>query len=367
MKRIISLFFFATLGAALAPAWGQDEGEEEEGRSPFVSARGKGKAEDAPSPMQLIGTNTVQLGKVSGLDIKHVTFVFTNAGPTQVRLTSLRPTCSCVRGESDKSVIPPGGTVVVTFHFTPYNIHGSFQRGLWVSFSGTTLKRFHLAVSGEVLPLFEGLPSEPISLQSAEMGVVWTNRYVVTPTESGIRLDTPKVGIDENVRVEACLAAVPATNTAGAASYELTLVVRPLTVGRHKTQVTLPVTGRPDLPAITLDLSVHAGLSMTAKPDQVKLYASETPVVRRILVRTDDPDAAEESLTWGPAIEGLTVSVKKIKAKSTFMVTLEFTPAAVKRLRAGKESRLLFRYPRHEPVEVLLTPANGLNGRSAEG
>jgi len=366
MKRILFLFFFATLVAALVPAWGQEDEEETE-RSPFVSTRGKGTAEAGPSPMQLIGTNTVQLGKVSGFDIKHVPFVFTNAGQTQVRLTSLRPTCSCVRGESDKSVIPPGGTVVVTLHFTPYNIHGSFQRGLWVSFSGASLRRVHLAVNGEVRPLFEGLPSVPISFQSAEMSAVWTNRYVLTPTEAGIRLDSPKVGSNGNVRVEAALAAVPTTNTSGTASYALSLVVAPLAIGRHKTQVTLPVAGRPDMPAITLDISVHAGLSMTAKPDQVKLYASETPVMRRILVRTDDPNAVEELLTWEPAIEGLTVSVKKIKAKSTFMVTLDFTSAAVKRLRAGKESRLLFRYPRHEPVEVLLTPAESLNGRSAEG
>jgi len=362
--KLIFFLLSAALAVALAPAWGQEEAEEE--RSPFTPARGQEKAEDGYSQMQLIGTNTVQLGKVSGLDIKHVPFVFTNAGQTQVRLTSLRPTCSCVRGNADKSVIPPGGTVEVMFHFTPYNIHGAFQRGLWVSFSGSTLKRFHLAVNGEVRPLFDGLPSEPLSLQSADMDVVWTNRYVLTPTEAGIRLDPPKVSSNGNLRVEASLGTFPTTNSAGVASYEVSIVVAPLAIGRNKTQVTLPVLGRPDLPAITLDLSVHAGLSLTAKPDQVKLYASETPVTRRILLRTDDPDATEASLKWEPAIEGLTVNVRKIKAKSTFMVTLEFTPEAVKRLRAGKESRLIFRYPRHEPVEVLLTPASGLTERTAE-
>lgn len=324
----------------------------------LLPAHGQGASADAQPQVRLLGTNVAVLGKVPGYKVKQVSFVFTNTSQTQVRIVSLMPTCSCVRGDADKESVPPGGTATVNVHFTPFQVHGVFERGLWVNFSGGDRQRVYLAVAGEVVPLFSGVPSDPVILKSKDLNVVWTNRYTLTPSEAGLRLGTPVVEAHDRLSVQAAVA----TNTVGSGtlSYHVTLMVAPLALGRHQATVKLPVTSRPDAPPVTLEVSALAGLSLVAKPGFVKVFETGGPVVRRFLLRTGDPDPAEGLLKWEPVVEGMTVKVRRIKAKPAFLVTLELTPEAVVRLRSEKAPRLVFRYPKHEPATVAFVAADNL-------
>ena len=324
----------------------------------LLPAYGQGQCAAAQPQIRLLGTNVAVLGKVPGYKVKQVSFVFTNTSQTRVRIVSLMPTCSCVRGQADKEAVPPGGTATVNVHFTPSQAQGVFERGLWVNFSGGDQQRVYLAVAGEVVPLFSGVPSDPVILKSRDLNVVWTNRYTLTPSEAGLRLDPPVVEAQDRLRI---LASVT-TNTVGAGtfSYHVTLVVTPLAFGRHQATVSLPVTRCPQVPPVTLNVSVQVGLSLVAKPDLVRVFETGEPVVRRFLLWTEDLDAAEGQLTWDPVMEGVTVKARRIKSKPAFMVTLELTPEAAKRLRSEKAPRLVFRYPKHEPATVAFVAADNL-------
>ena len=321
----------------------------------LLPAYGQGQLPAAQPQIRLLGTNVAVLGKVPGYKVKQVSFVVTNTSQTRVRIVSLMPTCSCVRGEADKEAVPPGGTATVNVHFTPDQVQGVFERGLWVNFSGGDRQRVYLAVAGEVVPLFGGVPSDPVILKSRDLNVVWTNRYTLTPSEAGLRLGTPVVEAHDRLSVQAAVA----TNTVGAGtfSYHVTLVVTPLAFGRHQATVNLPVTSRPQVPPITLEVSAQVGLSLVAKPDIVKVFETGRPVVRRFLLRTEDLDPAEELLKWEPVVDGMTVKVRRIKAKPAFLVTLELTPEAAKRLCSEKAPLLVFRYPKHEPATVTFVAA----------
>ena len=321
----------------------------------LLSAYGQGEFAAAQPQIRLLGTNVAVLGKVPIYKVKQVSFVFTNTSQTQVRIVSLMPTCSCVRGEADKAVVPPGGAATVNVHFTPPQVQGVFERGVWVNFSGAARQRVYLSLAGEVIPLFSGVPPDPVILKSRDLNVVWTNRYTLTPSEAGLLLGAPIVEAQDRLGIRASVT----TNTVGAGkfSYHVTLVVTPLAFGRHQATVNLPVTSRPQVPPVTLEVSAQVGLSLAAKPDSVKVFETGGPVVRRFLLRAEDPDAAEGLLTWEPVVEGVTVKVRRIKAKPAFMVTLELTPEAAKRLRSEKAPRLVFRYPKHEPATVTFVMA----------
>lgn len=312
----------------------------------FARAAGK------PQPqIQLIGTNVVALGKVSSFDIKHVPFLFTNSSDAAVRITSLRPTCSCVRGETDKDIVPAGGTATVLFHFTPFTVHGPFQRGLWVGFSDPTVRRLHLAVNGEVIPLITGQPSGPIALQALDVNVTWTNRFTLIPADAQTKLGAPLFQTNANLKVDFRWFE---TNRAGKAAYDITLIVTPQTSGKHKALVSLPILNQPSLPPVRFDLSARIGLALGVSPEVVTLTASDAPVIRRLLIRTDEPGADAGSLTWEPQIAGLSVRAKTSKAGGNLIVTLQFTPEAVTSLLAKKEAPLTFSYPRHASVTIPL-------------
>ncbi|MDD4018741.1 MAG: DUF1573 domain-containing protein, partial [Kiritimatiellae bacterium] len=236
----------------------------------MLPAHGQGAFADAQPQVRLLGTNVAVLGKVPGYTVKQVSFVFTNASQTQVSIVSLMPTCRCVRGEADKEGVPPGGTATVNVRFTPFQVQGVFERGLWVNFAGGDRQRVYLAVAGEVVPLFRGVPSDPVILKSRDLNVVWTNRYTLTPSEAGLCLGAPVVEAHGRLRVQASVT----TNTVGAGtfSYHVTLMVAPLALGRHQATVKLPVTSRPEAPPVTLEVSAQAGLSLVAKPECVRVF-----------------------------------------------------------------------------------------------
>ena len=312
-------------------------------------------APDANTPcLELLGTNTISLGRISEFKHQQATFLFTNRSDQTLSVLALRRTCSCINSSIDRKSVPPGGSAVVTMGVDPTSIRGSFTRGLWVSFPGAAKKRVLLSLTGEVMPLFDGLPSKMIDLRSPFVdNVCWTNRYILTATDPRVRLGTPVVGTNSYMKVEASLV----TNASEKTSYTLSLVSTPLSRGRAKTQILLPVTGIKDIPDLRIGIASRVGLALSVNPDGLFLIPTDFPVKRRFLVRTDAEVAEPAALTWSPQIEGLFIEAKQTKTKSGLLITLQLSPETVTRLLAQKETPLTFHYPQHTPATVLIQPA----------
>ena len=315
----------------------------------------KAAPETGQPQLKLLDTPSVSLGKIHAYEEKRVPFRFKNTSSTPASVLALHPTCPCVQGAADKMLTPPGEEMVVTLILNPSDIHGDFQRGLWVNFNDPAQKRVLLNVTGEVEPLFAGMPSEPLSLQSMDTSVVWTNRYTLTAGEAGFRLGAPQAETNAGLRTEVTLV----TNTTERISYDLTLVVTPLAPGRHRTSVTLPVEGGSRPLTLRLDLQARVGLALAISPVQLNLYASGSPVTQRLLVRTDDDDVKAAALTWTPRLEGVKVDVKPTKRSSNLLVTVQLAPEAIRQLRAQKDAQLLFRYPKHTSAAVRFVAVEG--------
>ncbi len=310
---------------------------------------------DSTEPcLELLGTNTISLGRISEFKQQQATFLFTNRSDQTQSVLALRRTCSCITSSIDQKTVPPGGRAVVTMGVDPTSIRGTFTRGLWVLFPGGAKKRVLLSLTGEVMPLFDGLPSKALDLRTPSLSnVSWTNRYVLTATDPRVRLGAPVVGTNTYLKVEASLV----TNASAMTSYTLCIVSTPLSIGRTKTQIRLPVTGINDIPDLRVGIESRVGLALAVNPDRLFLIPSDYPVTRRFLVRTDAETAEPAALTWSPQIEGLFIEAKPTKTKSGLLITLQLSPEAVTRLLAKKETQVTFHYPQHTSATVLIQPA----------
>ena len=337
MKPYASFIFCAALMTCLHPACAQT-------------------APDAGEPrFKLLDTNTVSLGKISTWEVQRVPFRFKNTSAVPASILFFTPTCPCVRGTAEPMKVLPGGETAVTLTFDPATVYGTFQRGLWVNFDDPAQKRVLLTVHGEVVPPFAGLPLEPLAFQSENTNVVWTNRCTLTASATGLRLGTPQIETNADLRIQVTLA----TNASEKAAYDLTLVVAPLSLGRHKASVTLPVEGGSNVPPVRIGFQARVGQALAVSPNQIRLYASGTPVTRRLLLRTDATEVKADALTWEPSIAGLSIKVRPAKRSDNLLVTAQFTPEAIQQLRAQKNAQLLFHYPHHATATVRLVAAAG--------
>jgi hypothetical protein len=337
MKSYVTIVFGAALAAGLQSAC----------------------AQQAPEPevpcLRLLGTNAVALGQLRTFEEERVAFRFRNTGAAPVTLRSFLPTCACVQGSADKLRTPPGEETVVTLVLDPRKARGTFTHSVWVLLDEPAQKRVRLTLSGEVVPLFAGLPPEPLSFEAQELNVAWTNRCTLTAARPECRLGGPQIETDAALQIAVALV----TNAAETASYDLTLVLTPLARGRHRASVTLPVEGISNAPPLRLDIQTRVGQALAVSPEQVILPAPGRPLTRQFLLRTDEATANPDALTWDPHLKGLTVQAKPTRRADNLLVTVQFSPEAARRLQAEKDAKLLFHYPKHTSAVVRLVAAEG--------
>jgi len=303
------------------------------------------------SQLELVGTNIVSVGTIPCYKMQSVPFRLVNRSNKAITISRLKPTCVCIEGEKNKDVVPPGEEAVVTLHLDPIHINGPFQRGVWVVTSDTSHDPIKLLIEGDSVPLFKGAPTTRLSYQTATLGVAWTNSFTIEATEPALRLGPPVFETNANLNVTLALV----TNRAEKASYQATLIVTPLALGRHTTLISMPVEGKNDMPPVTFNLLVNAGLALSAAPDKMFLAPSDTPVTRRVLLHTQEEVANPKNLTWSPSDEGLRIRTKTNKAN--IMTEVQFSPEAIRRLLAMKEPALTFSYTNYESVVIQLLPA----------
>ena len=337
---------------------------------------------DDGSFLLLDGPSAVSLGKIPATVMQTVLFRFKNPGKATVDIQHLRASCSCLKAQTSTNRVPAGGEAVITLRLDPSDIDGTFRRTLWVGLGREGLQQNQvLILSGEVPALFAGVPEKAITLAASALPVVWTNRFTITAAEPGLRLVVPAEPLpqaDSNLlvsvevvprtnrmaRVESAAASVAASTNRAAVSeeeaaqvFDVTLRVTPLTPGQHRVRVTLPVEGKPGLKPLNVDVVARIGLSLVCSPNKLYLYSAQRALTRRLLLRTDAANVDSGLLTWEPHLEGVTLETKLNKAKTGFLASLTFSPEAIRRVKEGKESRIVFQYPNHTAATLLLFPA----------
>ena len=311
--------------------------------------------------IELVGTNRVTLGPISSYEHKRFEFTFRNPGDIPVKITKLTATCACVRGYPENVEIPPKKESKVTLELNPLLVHGTFKRGLWVSTTDPRNKQILLTVEGAILPPFNGCPDSPLVFRQGEPGAAWTNTFTVTANETNYYLGVPVIQDGGNMPASISLV----TNKADKMSYAVTLIVRPQSTGRNNANFEIPVLGAPGLPPLRLLVQGRIGTELNVSPRQIAFASPDQGGVFRFVVRTDekqlDPFAVRTGekqldpklLTFSPAIDGITADVKaSTKRRFSLLVTLSFTPQAVKTLHQQKDAAITFDYPKYKGSRI---------------
>jgi hypothetical protein len=353
MSRFLFLIF---LGGLVAVHPGHAEEVQDGVRKRRTAVRRRAVKDDDTSNLELVGTNVATVGEVTLLDSPQSVFVLTNRTDQTLAIRSLRRTCACITASADTMSVPPGGSARITMVLDLTGIQGPFKRALWVTLAGPDRKRILLQQVGTVLPLFTGLPDDEVMLRAPDLATAcWTNTFVLTPTDPSLRLGTPLfVTTNSALRQTAALV----TNATPQGACTLTVVLQALTNIHAEARLLLPVTGtkrRND--QLLLKLNAKVGQRLTVRPDQLYLRVSPRPTLNRFLLRTDTESADPALLTWTPQLEGMTVTPRTVKSKSSLLVTLTLTPQAVKTWLAQPEASLSFAYTNHAPAIIRVLPA----------
>ena len=297
---------------------------------------------------ELVGDGTNELGKIVRYEKKTARFRLKNAGNAPGAIRSIIPTCSCVSGTSDKTWVQPREETEIQATLDPFNVHGVFERVLWVETNDPACPRIPLSLRGEVIPLFQGLPESPQQVVLPE-GAFWTNRFTLTGVETNLFLGTPTLDTDTN-KLRATVSV--ATNTHGKTSSDVTLVIATLASGYHSLYLSLPAEGRPDLPPVKLTFHVHVGLELKVAPSRIPLTPTGQPLTRRLHIMTPDKILSTNSLTWTSSTEGVSVLMQPSPKGSFLMATLTLSPQAVTNLLQEKDAQMTFHYPNYKSARV---------------
>ncbi|OQA29989.1 MAG: hypothetical protein BWY59_00014 [Verrucomicrobia bacterium ADurb.Bin345] len=310
--------------------------------------------EASDSEISVAGPDVVSLGRIPCHQVQRVTFKLVNRSGRPVRIRDLKPTCSCLKGECDKKTVQPGEEFAVTLRLDPYEIKGEFQRSLWVTASGRHQQRIKLTVEGEAVPPFTVQPPPRIHLRTLALGVAWTNVHVLSPSEKGLTLGAPVFETNADFDVSFNLS----TDRSGTNGYQAKIVMRPRALGKHQAVIRLPVEGRTNMPPVQFSIQARAGLELSAAPGRLLLPHADQPVVRRLLIHTEDEAASGRDLRWEPQVEGLEVKVGASAKAGNLAVELRFSPEAVRQVLALKTPALTFHYTSHAPVAVSVFQAD---------
>ena len=310
-------------------------------------APGTGKAPQ----LLLVGSETNDLGNITGYEKKTSFFRFKNTGEAPGEIVRIIPSCACIRGAADQSLIGPQEETVIRVALDPTKVHEvAFIRNIWIESNDPAWPRFRpFYVKGEVRPLFKGVPDSPQQAVLAE-GTSWTHRFTLSEAETNLFVGQPRIDTDTN---KLSATATVVTNTAqGKTSFDITLAVTARASGSHNLLLSLPVEGLPNLRPIKLTVCTRDGSELKVIPSKIVLTATEQPLTRRLNVVTPDKDLLTNALTWTPRREGVSVLVQPGSKQSLVTVTLTLTPEAVAKLLQEKEATLTFHYPECPPASL---------------
>ena len=298
----------------------------------------------------IVGNSTNDLGKIPSYEMKTVRFRIKNTGDAPGEIIAFKPTCVCVSGTADKMHLGPQEEAEAQIILDSSLVHGGFLRSVWMETNDPAAPRILLALTGEVIPLFHGIPQSPQQINLAE-GATWTNRFTLTATETNVFLGNPIVSTRTN-KLSTLITIV--TNTQGKTSFDVTLAVTALASGRHPLILKLPIEGHPKLSPIELTIHTRVGLELIAVPPKLMLVPTDQPLTRRMRLMISVPERSVDTnmLTWTPQREGVSVKVAHRPRNAYLTVDLTFLPEAVTKLLQEKDAQMTFHFPNYKSIRV---------------
>jgi len=311
--------------------------------------------------IKVVGTNVVNLGKVTAESLKLVTFKLHNTSVAPATVTDIVTTCPCIRAFPEQLTIPPKEVGEINVEFNPALVRGGpFNRAVWLETNTARTKPIPLVLTGEVISLLNGVPDGSVTFNFGALGETWTTQLVVTTLSPDISLGTLSIPNSPDMDV---LATVKTNQTSGATNntYEVALTAKPLKEGRTSVKIGLPLVGeKGPLTQSSFFLVANVGTPLTVTPNQFLLTRATAPISRLFSVRPRSggvgrmPAPDPKALQFSPDIEGVTFACQPSKRnKNALDLTVTVTPEAAGKILAAEERpSVTLSYPGHRSATL---------------
>lgn len=296
----------------------------------------------ALADLVLVGTNTIEVGEVKDYAYANAQFTLKNAGDEAVRLERFTSTCPCVKARAEKNELQAGDEVKVVVGILGSGAQpGPFNHGVWVH--GSDGSRLKLSMTGTIIPLFTGVPQTTEMLVSEKNEKVFTNRYTIAATESGVSLGDAEVNASKNLSIGLTIV----TNAGERVSYEVTAVLSVLGDGRLRGFVRFPVLGKDgdEIKEPEINFSLSTGGRLSVAPRRLVAHTG-TPL--RLVVSDKKKKLDKDTLKWEPQVPGLDVRCQPSMLGQGLVLTVTLDENAAKAL--VETGHLTFLYPGYAPV-----------------
>jgi len=223
-------------------------------------------ADPAAQPAGHWAASDYDFGELTGAGEVVHDFVCRNDGPTALKLTVVRTSCSCTAATVGQATVPPGGSTVI--RVTARFAVGSGQHEVWVA-SNDPSRRLHVLTVRARRDLGEVVVSPPRLHLSAVAGEVATSAVELTGARALVlRSLTTSVPWLEG--------AVTRREVNGTASRTaLTVTARPPRPGSYHEWLEV-TTNLPDAPALRLPCTVEAMDDLAFEPSEA--FAGEVGI-----------------------------------------------------------------------------------------
>jgi hypothetical protein len=325
-----------------------------------------GVVQQADAALEMVSTNTIDIGQVYNYASSTNTFIFANKGKADIAILDVVSTCPCIQVVKKPQMLRPGETYILETQFNARTVHGRFMRGAWLVTDDPARPRALVKITGEVLPLFEGIPKQQIVLKASAEATSFTNELIFIATTTNFFLCEP-------LHNSSTQKSVIATLKRDANKYQLTTVIRP-DRNMQSALVSLPVEGPVPIDPIQINFKITAGAQLRASPGKLIVPTLNKRFTKTFYINTQTSDCTPDKLTWTPQIEGLEVKKTiysgtprqkaadagtlrtdhKTITNTRYSCTLTISPEALSKLMQMEEHVIMFHFPDHKPVKVEL-------------
>lgn len=280
-------------------------------------------------------------------------FYLTNTLNEPINIVSLRPSCGCTSGASDKSLVQPGERAVVEAQMNTTNFVGHKATILFVNLMTVSGRQaeVRLAVSSDIqsdIVLNPGTVDFGYLVKGQEVTRNVMIDRVGQPEWRATKMSSNVKGIDAKL--------VERARTTTGVSYELTVTLRndaPEGVIRNDLLIH---TNDPNNPAIPVLMTAQVMGALTVTPKAVNVgalaVASQTPAQGKFVVKGSQPFVVTGV---EGAEEGLELVVAETQPKALHVLTIQVNPA--KFAAKGEFTRVLkvhTNLPGQPPAEVTI-------------
>jgi hypothetical protein len=219
---------------------------------------------------------------------------------------------------------------------------GVFERVFYIENDDPQNRRVRIRIKGNAQPLFLVTCDTKTLLGPVDSGSVWTGKYTVVATATGLSLGTATVQ-NRGARCEYSIR----TNTQEKIVYEVALTVTFEGDGPLESVLLLPVLrpgGAESLP-VRLAVTATRRKALRAVPDRLSLSSSGAPVKHRLLLAIDSSGPVETGrLNCKADLEGMAFKVTLAANHKMFFVDLTFSADYIAHLASTGGDKIRIQY-----------------------